>query len=163
METDAIFSFDRRHRFSLTRIWDKTKPLVAFCMLNPSVADETKNDPTVARCQKRAMNMGYGGIIIVNIFNLVSTDPKQLYKCKSVKEASTDGNEIAIMLAARNSKTFICAWGKHGSLFGRGNDVLKLLTFNKIKPQALKMNKDGSPAHPLYIGYRVNPRVIKID
>ena len=34
-------------------------------MLNPSKADERSNDPTIARCEKRARLQGFGGIQIV--------------------------------------------------------------------------------------------------
>ena len=47
-------------------------------MLNPSTADETSNDPTVGRCQRRAVQMGYGGLYVGNIFAWRSTDPKGL-------------------------------------------------------------------------------------
>ena len=32
-----------------------------FIMLNPSTADESDNDPTVERCERRARSMGFAG------------------------------------------------------------------------------------------------------
>lgn len=157
MNTSAIFSSDREHRFSLIRVWDDTKPLVAFCMLNPSTADEIKNDPTVERCQRRAKMMGYGGLIVVNIFSYRATDPNELYYSESVFDLSPFSNDDAILYAANRCATFICGWGKHGSLYGRGTEVLRMLKKAGVTPQALRINKDGSPAHPLYIGYGVKP------
>lgn len=39
----------------------------------------------------------------------------------------------------------------------RGNDVLEMLRFNGVTPRALRLNKSGQPAHPLYIPYSAQP------
>lgn len=156
----AVFSKDEKYRYKLWRMWDGAKPFLNFCMLNPSTADEKENDPTVERCQRRAEMMGYGGLIVTNIFAYRSTDPSNL---KKVDDPVGYWNDIAIISAAQNSDATICGWGKHGSLMRRGEFVLDDLAHwvGKKRVLALKVNKDGSPAHPLYIGYDVKP--IPID
>ena len=47
IKSDALFSKDRVYRYALWRIWDLKKPKVLFIGLNPSTADEIKNDPTI--------------------------------------------------------------------------------------------------------------------
>lgn len=159
MTTGAWFSDDRKYRYSLWRVWDAKKPMLCYCMLNPSTADENENDPTVERCQRRAQALGYGGMFVVNIFAYRSTDPKKL---KKVRDPIGSYNDAKLMDVFKECKTIICGWGKHGSLFDRGNYVLGLIRYGARKePHALKLNKDGSPAHPLYIGYDVKP--IPID
>lgn len=158
MISTAEFSKDRKYRYSLTRIWDNTKPLMAFCMLNPSTADEKTNDPTVERCQRRAMKLGFGGLIVVNIFAYRSTDPEELY---TVDNPIGQDNLQAISNAATAVEMFVCGWGKHGKLENRGNEVIQILKSFKVIPYALKINKDGTPAHPLYIGYKVKPKKIE--
>ena len=49
----ACFSNDRIYRYSLWRRWDNG-PTLNFICLNPSTADETRNDPTVTRLERRA-------------------------------------------------------------------------------------------------------------
>ena len=71
----AVFSECKRYRYSLWRVWNPDLPVCMFLMLNPSTADETTNDPTVERCQRRAVQMGYGGLHVGNIFAWRSTDP----------------------------------------------------------------------------------------
>lgn len=57
----ADFSNDRKYRYALWRIWDRTKPLVMFIGLNPSTANETENDPTIKSVGRISKNNGYGG------------------------------------------------------------------------------------------------------
>jgi hypothetical protein len=149
----AEFSECKKYRYSLFRDWDNTKPVLGFCMLNPSTADEVANDPTIARCQRRAELCGYGGIVVVNIFAFRSTDPNKLY---NVKDPIGPDNDLFISNAAARCRTMICGWGKHGSYNGRGEEVLSILK-KYTRVCALKVNKDGSPSHPLYIGYDVEP------
>lgn len=160
MNTGAIFSDNKVHRYKLWRIWDESKPTVTFCMLNPSTADEVTNDPTIERCVRRAEMMGFGGVIVVNLFSYRATDPDALYSAQSYFELSPFQNDDHIIKAAKQSTMFICGWGKHGSLFGRGQQVIGMLKKYDVQTLALKLNKDGSPAHPLYIGYKVQPKPI---
>lgn len=123
-------------------------------MLNPSTADEAKNDPTVQRCQIRAIQMGFGRLVVANIFALRSTDPSQLYK---VADPIGPENNQYIIDAILEADLIVCAWGKHGQLKNRGERVLETVRQAGKTPHALKINSDGSPAHPLYIGYDVKP------
>lgn len=130
-------------------------------MLNPSTADENVNDPTVERCRRRAEMMGYGGLVVINIFAYRSTDPRELKK-KNIDPVGMQNN-MQIVEAGKRCKMVICGWGKHGSLHGRGKEVLEMMKFWGIKTRALRLNKDGSPAHPLYIGYDVKPFAMNIS
>ncbi|MCB9902553.1 MAG: DUF1643 domain-containing protein, partial [Planctomycetes bacterium] len=47
LRSTATFSPCRTYRYSLTRIWDDAAPVCGFILLNPSTADETRNDPTI--------------------------------------------------------------------------------------------------------------------
>ena len=61
-KNDAKFSPCRKYRYVLCRVCDRTKPFAMFIGLNPSNADETKDDPTIKRCLNFAKSWGYGGI-----------------------------------------------------------------------------------------------------
>lgn len=158
-KTGAIFSDCRKYRFLIWRIWDKTKLPVAFLMLNPSTADEVKNDPTVERCERRARSMGAGGLFVLNIFALRSTDPKALY---SADDPVGEGNDASILNWCFSVSMVICAWGKHGNFKNRGAFVISLLKKSGIKPFCLALNKDGTPKHPLYVSYSVEPKPFEI-
>lgn len=50
MEKDAKISECGKYRYSLWRVWDKTKPTFTSIGLNPSTADHIEDDPTITRC-----------------------------------------------------------------------------------------------------------------
>lgn len=158
MFKSADFSDCGTYRYMLTRIWDMSKPNVAFCMLNPSTADELVNDPTVERCERRARMLGYGGLVVVNLFAFRATDPNELY---DAEDPVGPDNDAFIKDAIKLSSLFVCGWGNHGTLTGRNLEVLNLLKSLGIEPHALKINMDGSPAHPLYIAYKAQPILLK--
>jgi hypothetical protein len=152
-DTGATFSPCRTWRYRLWRTWGR-RPSLAFVMLNPSVADEVENDPTVERCQRRAVAGGYGGVTVVNLFALRSTDPKALYRHA---DPVGPGNDAEILDVARQAGRVVCAWGAHGKLRGRGARVLALLREAGVEPHALRIGKDGQPGHPLYLPYALEP------
>jgi Uncharacterized protein conserved in bacteria len=45
----AKFSIDKKHRYELSRHWDLSKSDILFIMLNPSIANEDIDDPTIKR------------------------------------------------------------------------------------------------------------------
>jgi len=163
--TGARFSPCRRWRYALWRTWDQTKPHVTFLMMNPSDANEVDNDPTVARCQVRAgkwAELGWwdvGGVKVVNAFAWVETESRKL--AQRVREGVNivgPDNDAAIVEACLGAAIVVCGWGLPGhQLLGRGPAVLKLLRQYGVDPHAFKVNADGSPKHPLYVGYDVRP------
>jgi hypothetical protein len=73
----ALFSRDRRFRYRLGRRWGDGAA-VCFVLLNPSTADETREDRTVRRCIGFARGRGYGALEVVNLYAYVATDPAEL-------------------------------------------------------------------------------------
>ena len=156
----AILSECRRYRYYLQRSWHPTRGRLVFIMLNPSTADETTNDATIRVCMGRAAAMGLGGVDVVNLFALRSRDPEALYtyECMPVSEPGDPyKNDGIIERVARHASMVICAWGKHGEHLHRGRIVLQRLRELGVSTHALKVNLDGSPAHPLRIPYSRSP------
>ena len=153
----AEFSPCRQYRYRLWRQWNAERAKALFVLLNPSMADETQNDPTVERCERRARMWGYGGVEVVNLFAYRSTDPKVLYR---VSEPIGMMNDEAILIATIDAGIVICGWGEHGAHLRRGQAVLDLLSSDGTmltKIYHLGLNASGQPKHPLYISYRVLP------
>lgn len=155
-ESGAEFSPCERFRYRLWRRWDRTKPMLMFCLLNPSTADAEKSDPTVTRCGIRARAAGYGGLYIGNIFAFRSTDPANLYG-----EADPIGpcNDDALLMMANDSESVIFGCGNHGAHRGRCAQVLAMLKLANKPIKALAVNASGYPKHPLYVGYETQPKL----
>ena len=145
----AVFSEDRRFRYVPTRqVSLLSCKVVLFIMLNPSTADEWKDDPTIRRGMGFASLWGFGWFVACNLFALRSTDPRRLYQAD---DAAGPENDMHILGAAQESDLTVCAWGNHGQLHGRGVQVVQMLQSQGIKLHHLGLTKVGQPKHPLYL------------
>lgn len=149
----AEFSPDRVYRYKLWRIWDLHKHLVAFCMLNPSTADEETEDPTIRRCISFARRWGGGGVVILNAFAFRATDPADLMKAA---DPVGPANDRYLAAACGWSRTIVAAWGVHGEHRGRAAVVRALLGADLYH---LGLTKDGHPKHPLYLPGATKPEL----
>jgi hypothetical protein len=180
-QTGAIFSNCRRWRYRLWRSWQPQLARAVFLMMNPSTADEVKNDPTVERCVRRVkeweklglihdrvelpdrMTGAEGGVFgtveVVNVFAWRETDSLLLAaRIAEGQDIVGPENDRHIVEACKDAAIVVCGWGEPGHrLLGRGAKVLELLRGAGVKPYALKINASGAPQHPLYIGYNVAP------
>jgi hypothetical protein len=113
MQNECVFSHDRRFRYILRHRWEPlfAPKLCTWIGLNPSVADETKLDPTLRRIRTFSATWGYNGFIMTNLFAVVSTDADQLYS-----EADPVGpeNDRYIRQAVQETGVVIAAWGTVG-------------------------------------------------
>ena len=142
--SNAIFSSDGTYRYRLRRTWNAEKPTLAFLMLNPSTADESKDDPTIRRCLGYANEWDYGTLLVGNLFALRSTDPSRL---REHPEPVGPENDRHLSGITENANKVIAAWGTSGALHDRGVEVAKMLDEALA---ALDTTKEGHPNHPLY-------------
>jgi hypothetical protein len=151
MIKSAILSTDKIYRYSLSRIWSKSKSYVLFIGLNPSTADENKDDQTIRRCIDYAQRWGYGGLKMANLFAYRATLPSDL---KKAKEPIGVDNNGYIKELSKGAAITIVAWSNDGSYLDRDKDVLKLIE----EPMCLNINKSGQPSHPLYQKKELQPK-----
>lgn len=146
----ATFSEDRVYRYTLTRSWSPDLGICTFIGLNPSTADEYSDDPTIRRCIEFAKAWGYGELKMLNLFAYRATDPRVM---KAVPDPVGPKNMERLQTFGRLSDMVIAAWGTHGNFRGQGEAVKKLIP----NLHYLRLNKDGSPAHPLYLPKTLKP------
>lgn len=144
MQRSAGFSLCRRYRYCLSRTWDESLSRVLFVGLNPSTADDQRDDPTVRRCIGFAQRWGYGGLLLVNLFAYRTTDPSGLTE---VDDPIGPNNDDWIANGQLKTECVVAAWGNHGRLFKRDEAVLQSLT----RPFCLGRTMSGCPRHPLYL------------
>ena len=159
------FSRDGKYRYTLhvaledTVIKKVEKSLCAF-MLNPSKAGSEVNgkrilDPTVTRMSKRARRLEYSSLYVLNLFAIISPDPKILYESTNPVGAENDAY-IEEILALKPD--VVVAWGTHGKFLGRDLECLQMIYKHNITPLCLGLTQGGFPRHPLPIAYSENFR-----
>ena len=114
-----------------------------FIGLNPSIADETTDDPTLIRCMNFAKAWGYGGVCMANLFAYRATDPADM---KAAINPIGSQNNKWLKVLAKDAGLIIGAWGNDGAFMGRSAQVKKRVP----AMHCLKMNQSAAPAHPLY-------------
>lgn len=161
-ERRTVFSPDRVYRYTLWRDVPTTLPglftalrppdrYVQFIGLNPSTADETRDDPTVRRCIDFAKRWGYGTMCMTNAFAYRATKPRVMM---GQPRPIGDENDRWLATIARDADLIVAAWGKHGRHMGRDEELWKLLD----GIHALAVNGDGTPQHPLYLPATTRPQ-----
>ncbi len=152
----AVYSDCGAYRYALSRVWDAQAPRVNFVMLNPSKADELRNDPTVERCERRARRLGFGAFEVTNIFAWRDTDPHAMRKARAPIGPE---NDSVLVSAAQRADQVIAAWGVHGAHLDRGAAVARHLSAAGCPLYHLGTSKHGHPRHPLYLPYETMPRL----
>lgn len=150
----AEFSKCGKYRYRLWRTWDFDKPILTFILMNPSTADEIKNDPTITRQIKRATRLGFGGMVVLNCGGIRETDSRKAWKDE---DPIGPHNQEVIEQAVSEGGSFIAAWGRPACKYGADEAVLRIFRARAATLQCLGVNADRSPKHPLYVGYDVAP------
>lgn len=143
-----MFSQCGTWRYLLWRTPTPRAKFVGMGMLNPSQADETRDDPTIRQCRARGRQAGLAGLIVWNLFAFRATFPADL---KRALDPVGSDNDAAISLALSLSGRTILAWGNHGTFAGRDRAVLELCKGLATPLHALGITGEGQPRHPLYL------------
>jgi hypothetical protein len=127
-------------------------------MLNPSIADETVLDPTLRRCMGFAKDWGYSGMDIVNVFPLVSTDPKGLKV--GISSNAEALNLLHIGESAKHAEIVVAAFGANVEKYAPKDLLVE--TGRVVPPEKLRaiaFNRDlRTPSHPLYLRKDLEPQ-----
>ena len=145
----AVFNNSaRRFRYALWRFWWPDGDKLLFIGLNPSTANEFRNDPTIRRMIGFAKLWGFSGLFVDNLFSLVTPDPAKLWSSSSIKQPNGP-NDIAIKRMRELSAKVMVGWGNFGARAGtRPEEVLAILGDPVF---CLAKTHTGEPGHPLYL------------
>ena len=140
MIREAKFCKTKQNRYFLKREWDNSKGLLLYILLNPSVADEKKDDPTIRRLISFTSNFNYGGFLVGNIFTTITPNPKEIDRSKGISDKNFDK-----LLKLINKVDQI--------VYGWGNSVEEPQLLKKLvlDPKCFGKNLNGAPKHPLYL------------
>lgn len=154
MTGSADISDGGLYRYRLTRTWDPSADdALLWIMLNPSTADATIDDQTVRKCCGFARRFGYGGIDVVNLFALRSSNPRDLvdsYQAGIDPVGPWNDKTIRELLSVR--RTAVAAWGAFAwpAVAARVEHISSMLRNSLC---CLGWSKSGAPRHPLYVPY----------
>lgn len=153
----ARFSECRRYRYSLTREWDVSKPLIVWCGLNPSTADEDIDDPTIRREVGFSKDWGFGRYLKLNAYAWRATKPKDMFEAqRSGEDIVGEDNDDTILVNLKKAKMFVACWGANIDLH-RSYKLRSLLRGSLRTVHALKLTSKGHPQHPLYMPADTQP------
>ena len=184
VDAGAEFSDCGRYRYRWWRtiapgLFDAPEePQTALWVLhNPSSADEEEADPTTRRVIEFSRAWGCRRVVVLNRLAYIATDPSDLVRAVELgmdiegpKNRATIDAEIATQ-----PRYIVAAWGTGISLgwrkgrYGgntnhRGYSIPPASTSTELgrlwatgRLCALRLNQDGSPAHPLYVPYSAAP------
>ena len=152
----AAFSTCGTYRYELRRYLGEGAPLV-ICGLNPSSADAETDDPTLRRDIGFAQRWKCGLVVKVNAYALIETDVAKMKRQRAAgRDVIGPENERwlrrAIRLARDHNGIFLAAWGAHIEP-DRQHAIAVRLAAAKVTARCLGMNKNGTPAHELYVPY----------
>lgn len=148
------------YRYELRRTWDTAKlPLLAICC-NPSTAGSLRDDATCRLLYARAERAGCGGLRLLNVFALRSTDPRVLKEAVAHGRSPIGPDNDALIRSAleeHRDGRLLLAWGGDASLLGRGRAIADLALRIHGRPECLGVTADGEPRHPLRIPNAMEP------
>lgn len=168
MKDGATLNAARTRRF---RLWRTVGPGIAcklsgrctFVMLNPSVADEAKDDPTLKRCIRYARDWGFARLDVVNLFSLITPYPGRLRETatagdlKKAHEVIVDKGNAQHVLDACEGAFVVCAWGANGGYIGRDATIRYMLEEHAVPLHVLGFTKHHLPKHPLRLSASLRP------
>ena len=136
----AEFSIDKKDRYSLNREWDESKNKILYIMLNPSLADDKNDDPTIRRLISFTKKFNYGGFLVGNIFTTITPNPKKIDRSKGI----SDKNFEKLLKLINKVDQIVYAWGN-------SIEEPQLLKELILSPKCFGKNLNGTPKHPLYL------------
>lgn len=127
--------------------------LCGYGWTRPGDGSDELDDPTVRKCALWARRDGFGGLVMANACAAIGTEPKTL---DQMADPVGPLNDVLLLAHARCAGSVLIAWGQlakrspNPSVRARPDAVLRLLG-----PEAdlyvVKLSKDGTPWHPLYL------------
>ena len=153
MTTEAVFSKDHKHRYSLHKVWDTSKPKAAIILLYPGYSDALVSDTTTMLTVNQIATLGFGSVDVLNIFSLIGGKD-----VLSNSETATDRvNDEYILNAAKEADHVIIATGRgnNKAVEERTRQVIALLEPYKDKLYSISDGKNAG-YHPLSPRIRYN-------
>ena len=159
----VMFSDCEKYRYLLVITWDPDLPRINFIGLNPSTADEMKDDRTITRIKGFSKFWGYGTVMMTNLFAYRATQPEVMMSypdpigeniIADVPHAwGSNRNDYVLLEAREQCEMAVACWGNHGAYLCRAARVKQFVK----NLQCFRLTKAKQPEHPLYLKAYLTP------
>ena len=158
----AEFSDDGMKRFELIRDWSDERSSGAhgtanFIMLNPSMADAEKDDPTIRKCVGFARRWGFSRLVATNLIPVVSPDPYALPPWSGIDMK----NRASLQRWLGKADLVVAAWGSQPKALCRTIALAEHIRLIKqtapVAFHCIGLTKNGEPLHPSRAAYTEGP------
>lgn len=154
MTRRVVFSECGLYRYLLEHDFGGAGPVVSLGMVNPSLADGSKNDQTMTKVDGFCLRLGASKAIVWNPFALIAKDVRDL---RNAADPIGPENDAHIAQAVQGADIHIVAWGPLSKLpkplRNRWRSVVGVLSAAGAKPMCWGTAQDGHPRHPLMLAY----------
>lgn len=154
---DAEFWNAGLERLWLTRRVADAGPVGLVLGLNPSRADAVEDDHTIKKMRVFAERWGWSGFIMANLFTCVETYSAKLKNLAYHTAVGEYGSRVLERLVYQVPH-IVCCWGaavpkQKRHRVSAVQAYLRVLARPDAKLWCFGLAKDGSPVHPLMLGY----------
>lgn len=150
IKAEAVYDDTKQHRLWWAHKWNNQKPMACIITLHPSTSDTIVMDMTTFLCENGVAKLEeYGGVIIVNLFSLL-TSKLQMRWARDIDINHLE-NDNYIKKAAEESSKIIFAWGRGANnvrILRRARQVVDLISKHKEKFRVISDGK-RKLLHPL--------------
>lgn len=156
----AIISDCGTYRYRLERLLG-SGPTVVGVMVNPSTADAEKDDATIRKWLGFASRLGWGRIVIGNLFAYRSTHISGL---RAAADPVGPLNDWHLQDMFRGADLIVVAWGASAKLPPSLRHRWRRVPWpSGIALQCWGTASDGHPLHPLMLSYNTPLRQWSAD
>jgi hypothetical protein len=119
-------------------------------MLNPSIADEYVDDPTVVRCMSFAARGNFEGILLLNLYAYITAYPAQLLVCGDPVGPQNDTHlRRTLTEQVQRGTPVVAGWGANAERNQVAQRVAQVLSLVPgVDWRCLGFTKNGHPRHP---------------
>ena len=152
--THAELSLNGLYRWGLSRTVNRQGKTAMWIGINPSTADAELDDHSIRKLYGFGDLLGVRTWLVGNLCAFRATDVRELAKVEDPVGSSCD-HYLARMI--ERADLIIAGWGKVDKLprrlYGRPDEVLRLVRAAGKEMMCWGVNSDGSPRHPLMLSY----------
>ena len=117
------------YRWSLQREISFQKKKIIFVGLNPSNANDFRNDQTLRKLLGFCNSWDYGHLVVVNLFARISSSPSKLKDCQDpigIRNNCELNNRFGVWANNEDWDIWL-GWGTKGTFHARNKEVLRVL------------------------------------